>query len=165
MKKNRLSKILKPNKTILLLSVSLALFARQAQANNIAVSNASIVGQNTTAGVNNASNYSMVKFDLSWENSWRTSTGPSNWDAALLLVKYSICFNTNSSAAEASVTSTNPGKLGTGTTAPKANTVLDEVVTLKGLILPRSNIDPKGVASMIYDNTANYKVKALQPHG
>jgi hypothetical protein len=134
-------------------------------ANNIAVSNASIVGQNTTAGVNNASNYSMVKFDLSWENSWRTSTGPSNWDAALLLVKYSICFNTNSSAAEASVTSTNPGKLGIGTTAPKANTVLDEVVTLKGLILPRSNIDPKGVASMIYDNTANYKVKALQPHG
>ena len=55
-------------------------------ANNIAVSNASIVGQNTTAGVNNAANFSLVKFDLSWENSWRTSSGPSNWDAACQVV-------------------------------------------------------------------------------
>jgi hypothetical protein len=44
MKITFLSNFLKLQKTILLLSVSLALFARQAQANNIAVSNASIVG-------------------------------------------------------------------------------------------------------------------------
>ena len=90
MKITFLSNFLKLQKTILLLSVSLALFARQAQANNIAVSNASIVGQNTTAGVNNAANFSLVKFDLSWENSWRTSTGPSNWDAAWVFVKFRV---------------------------------------------------------------------------
>lgn len=39
-----------------------------ASANNIAVANTRIVGQNA------ASNYTHVKFDISWENSWRTST-------------------------------------------------------------------------------------------
>jgi formylglycine-generating enzyme required for sulfatase activity len=53
-------------------------------ANNIAVSNTSIVAQNTAA------NYTHVKFDVSWENSWRTSTLESNWDAAYVFVKYRI---------------------------------------------------------------------------
>ena len=55
-----------------------------AMANNIAVSNSSIVAQNTVA------NYTHVKFDVSWENSWRTSTLESNWDAAYVFVKYRI---------------------------------------------------------------------------
>lgn len=47
-------------------------------ANNIAVSSATITNPNTSAGVNNAANYSMVKFNLSWDNSWRwNSTGGS----------------------------------------------------------------------------------------
>lgn len=29
-----------------------------------------------------------IRFDMSWENSWRTSSGPSNWDAAWVFVKY-----------------------------------------------------------------------------
>ncbi len=53
-------------------------------ANNIAVSNTSIIAQNTAA------NYTHVKFDVSWENSWRTSTLESNWDAAFVFVKYRI---------------------------------------------------------------------------
>ena len=53
-------------------------------ANNIAVSNTSIANQNT------AGNYTHVKFDISWENSWRTSTLESNWDAAYVFVKYRI---------------------------------------------------------------------------
>jgi len=53
-------------------------------ANNIAVSNTSITGQNT------ASNYTHVKFDISWENSWRTATLEKNWDAAYVFVKYRI---------------------------------------------------------------------------
>jgi len=51
-------------------------------ANNIQVSNVSLTGQNTT------SKYTMVKFDISWENSWRTSTLEKNWDAAWIFVKY-----------------------------------------------------------------------------
>ncbi|MEM7368781.1 MAG: SUMF1/EgtB/PvdO family nonheme iron enzyme [Bacteroidota bacterium] len=31
----------------------------------------------------------MIEFDISWENSWRTSTFESNWDAAWVFVKFS----------------------------------------------------------------------------
>jgi len=31
-----------------------------------------------------------VKFDIQWENSWRTSSAPNNWDAAWVFVKYRI---------------------------------------------------------------------------
>lgn len=51
-------------------------------ANNISLSNISLIGQNTTE------HYTMVKFDISWDNSWRTSSGPCNWDAAWVFVKY-----------------------------------------------------------------------------
>ena len=59
-------------------------------ANDILVSSASLTGQNTSAGANNVANYTMVRFNLSWANSWRVSTGPSNWDAAWVFVKYRI---------------------------------------------------------------------------
>ncbi|MCX7953959.1 MAG: hypothetical protein N3A01_02080 [Bacteroidales bacterium] len=44
-------------------------------ANNVQISNLGLVGQNTTL------DYTMIRFDISWENSWRTSTLESNWDA------------------------------------------------------------------------------------
>ncbi|MFZ4060362.1 MAG: SUMF1/EgtB/PvdO family nonheme iron enzyme [Bacteroidia bacterium] len=59
-------------------------------ANNIAVSNVSTTGQNTSQGTNNSANYTMVEFDLTWDNSWRTSSGPSNWDAAWVFVKFMV---------------------------------------------------------------------------
>jgi len=59
-------------------------------ANNIAVSNVSTSGQNTTAGTNNSANYALVEFDVSWDNSWRTSSGPSNWEAAWVFVKFRL---------------------------------------------------------------------------
>ena len=52
-------------------------------ANNIAVSNISLENLN-------APNWVQVEFDLSWENSWRLSAGPSNWDAAWVFVKYRV---------------------------------------------------------------------------
>lgn len=60
------------------------------QANNISVTNVTTTGQNTSAGVNNAVNFTLVEFDLSWDNSWRASTGPSNWDAAWVFVKFQV---------------------------------------------------------------------------
>lgn len=51
-------------------------------ANNIAVTNVSL----TSPGVG----YTMVQFDISWENSFRVSHGPNNWDAAWVFVKYRI---------------------------------------------------------------------------
>ena len=32
----------------------------------------------------------MVQFNLGWDNSWRTSSGPGNWDAAWVFVKYRV---------------------------------------------------------------------------
>jgi formylglycine-generating enzyme required for sulfatase activity len=54
------------------------------KANNIAVSNVTLKKRNTI------SDYVSVSFDLSWENSFRNSTGSSNWDAAWVFVKYKI---------------------------------------------------------------------------
>ncbi len=64
------------------------LFTSSLFANNIDVNNIALTNQNTSAGVNNANNHTHVKFDVTWENSWRVSSGPSNWDAAWVFVKY-----------------------------------------------------------------------------
>lgn len=55
-----------------------------ASANNIQISN---VQRDT---VNASQKWVQIKFDLSWENSWRASTGPSNWDAAWVFVKFQV---------------------------------------------------------------------------
>src|SRR5689334_2843436 len=68
---------------LLFLSVGLS-------ANNILVSNVSLTGQNISAGPNNPANFIMVQFTVGWENSWRLSTAPANWDAAWVFVKYRI---------------------------------------------------------------------------
>lgn len=65
-------------------------FVQHMVANNISVSNISIIGKDITAGTNNSANFVYVKCDVSWENSWRTSSAPNNWDAAWLFVKYKV---------------------------------------------------------------------------
>ncbi len=57
-------------------------------ANNIQVSNISLLNRNTSAGVNNPANHVFVKFSISWDNSWRLDGGPENWDAAWVFIKY-----------------------------------------------------------------------------
>ena len=52
--------------------------------NNVQVSNVRLTGQDTV------NNFTMVEFDISWENSWRYANGPANWDAAWIFVKYRI---------------------------------------------------------------------------
>jgi formylglycine-generating enzyme required for sulfatase activity len=75
-------------------ALAMVLFAMNLDANNIQVSNTRLIGQNTSAGVNNPANYTLVQFDLSWENSWRTDDlngdGVTNLDAAWVCVKYRI---------------------------------------------------------------------------
>ncbi len=50
--------------------------------NHVTFSNISLEGHNST------SKTVKVQFDISWENSWRTSSAPNNWDAAWVFVKY-----------------------------------------------------------------------------
>jgi formylglycine-generating enzyme required for sulfatase activity len=71
------------SKTLLLLFV-FGLFVGTAHANNIQISNLTLTGKNTT------SDFVDVKFDLSWENSWRTSSAPNNWDAAWVFIKFRV---------------------------------------------------------------------------
>jgi formylglycine-generating enzyme required for sulfatase activity len=65
--------------TIALLFVCSILSANNIQVSNISLTNQD-VGQNTI----------FVQFDLSWENSWRVSAGPANWDAAWVFLKYRV---------------------------------------------------------------------------
>ena len=71
-------------KIIHLLFFGMMLLAQPALSNNIQVSNVRLTGQDT------AGNFTLVEFDISWENSWRYSGGPANWDAAWIFVKYRI---------------------------------------------------------------------------
>lgn len=83
-------------------------------ANNIQVTNVSITGQNTD------DNYTLVQFDLSWENSWRISAGPSNYDGAWVFVKY----RTNGGNWQhATLNYVNGTANGDGHTAPAGSTI------------------------------------------
>jgi len=79
-------------KVLYLFAFAVLGFMQPAFSNNIAVSNVSLTGQNISNGPNNALNFALVQFDLSWENSWRLgySTGINNWDAAWVFVKYRV---------------------------------------------------------------------------
>ena len=53
-------------------------------ANNITVSNVSLENYNETE------NWVNIQCDITWENSWRLDSGPSNWDAIWLFAKYRV---------------------------------------------------------------------------
>jgi formylglycine-generating enzyme required for sulfatase activity len=59
------------------------------RANNISVANTVLTGRDVSAGVNNTANFSLVQFDLTWNNSWRSAT-TGNWDAAWVFVKFRL---------------------------------------------------------------------------
>jgi formylglycine-generating enzyme required for sulfatase activity len=63
------------------------LFSSVVYANNISVTNATLTGQVAVSG------YTMVQFDISWENSFRMSSGTADWDAAWVFVKYKVSSN------------------------------------------------------------------------
>jgi len=68
-----------------ILLICLAAFAvTDLYANNIRIANVSLTGTNA------ASHYTMVQFDVSWDNSWRITSGPANWDAAWVFLKYRV---------------------------------------------------------------------------
>ena len=52
--------------------------------NNLNVTTPSLVGQNRT------DHYVFIKFNIGWENSWRVSAEPGNWDASWVFVKYKV---------------------------------------------------------------------------
>lgn len=90
-------------KSILVLLL-IILINNTSSANNLSVSNVSLTGLNT------GSQFVMVKCDISWENSWRTSSAPNNWDAAWVFVKFKVNGNfTSASGATSSGTTITVG--------------------------------------------------------
>ncbi|MCK9211026.1 MAG: SUMF1/EgtB/PvdO family nonheme iron enzyme [Ignavibacteriaceae bacterium] len=75
-------------------------------ANNVGVSSVTLTGQNTIAGTNNVANFTLVQFGISWDNSWRTSSAPNNWDAAWVFVKYKVSGNYVSASGATSLGTT-----------------------------------------------------------
>ncbi len=72
-------------KTKLLLLCMVMAALPQLFANNVTLSNIEITDQLI------ATHKCNIKFDISWENSWRTSTTvPTNWDACWLFAKYRV---------------------------------------------------------------------------
>ncbi|MEO9850024.1 MAG: SUMF1/EgtB/PvdO family nonheme iron enzyme [Reichenbachiella sp.] len=83
-----------------LIIVAILVCVHTLNANNVDVSAVSTQGQDVSAGVNNAANFANVEFDLNWDNSWRVSTGPSNWDAVWVFIKYKIEGGTGCTAGD-----------------------------------------------------------------
>ncbi len=77
---------------VLLLMAFTLLTAQNSQANNISVTNVRLLNSDVSAGVNNAANFTFVRFDIRWENAWRLNyaIGMNNNDAAWVFVKYRI---------------------------------------------------------------------------
>jgi formylglycine-generating enzyme required for sulfatase activity len=67
-----------------LLAILFVLQGSNSFANNILVNNISLVKRNATSDI------VFVKFDLSWQNSFKTGSGAANYDAAWVFVKYRI---------------------------------------------------------------------------
>ena len=120
-------------KTAISFLLFLVFFSSQLNANNINLTNVSIVGQDVI------NDFTYVKFDLSWENSWRTNTGPSNWDAAWVFVKFRVggsnptFTSVSSSGTTVTVSNTSnlrvgmPLRVTNGTGAFAANTVITSI--------------------------------------
>lgn len=71
-----------PHPRFLFAGLLLLLVGHTSLANNPQIGAVTLVNQNAI------SDFTHVQFDVSWENSWRTSTGPANWDALWLFVKF-----------------------------------------------------------------------------
>ena len=60
-----------------------------AQANNVEIANISLTGADIAADTK------LIEFDVSWENSWRTSASPFNWDGVWVFAKYRLTADVN----------------------------------------------------------------------
>ncbi|MEL6989920.1 MAG: hypothetical protein AAGK97_19090, partial [Bacteroidota bacterium] len=83
-------------------------------ANNIQVSNISLTGLDENNGT------VLIEFDLSWENSWRLSVGPANYDAAWIFVKFR---RNNGNWGHAYLNYVNGTAAGDGHTAPAGSII------------------------------------------
>ena len=76
------------NKKICLLVSLITLLTLPLLANHIEVGTVTLTDQSTVG--DQPTHYTHLEFDISWENSWRTSAAPNNWDAAWVFAKWKL---------------------------------------------------------------------------
>ena len=102
---------------------ALLLGAASVQANNLTVSNVSLTGQDE------ANDFIRVQFDITWDNSWRLTSGPANYDAVWVFVKYRVAGGPWKHATLNT----------TGHTAPSGSTI-DTASDGKGMFIYRTDV-------------------------
>ena len=127
------------NKKIYLLVSLIILLTLPLLANNIAVGTVTLTDQSIVGA--QSTHYTQIKFDISWENSWKVSTGPSNWDAAWVFAKWKLHSGTD--WAHCTLSSTDGDH-----TAPTGSTI-DAASDGKGIFIYRSG---DGSGSNNWDN-------------
>jgi len=85
--------------------------------NEFTVNNLSITDINIGRSNPNGK-YRMITFDIKWENSWRTSSPPNNWDAAWVFIKYKAGNGEWKHATLSSVSAEHAAPSGTTVTPP-----------------------------------------------
>jgi len=91
-------------------------------ANNIQVNNVALVDQDVSAGANDPANFKRIRFDVRWDNSWRTSTYESNYDGAWVFAKWRK--NDQQTWNHASINYVNGTAAGDGHQQPVASTIV-----------------------------------------
>ena len=124
------------NKKICLLVSLIILLTLPLMANNI-----SIDGTVTLTEQVAANDYTHIKFNISWDNSWKVSSGPSNWDAAWVFAKWKLSSGTE--WAHCTLSSTDGDH-----TAPSGSTI-DAASDGTGIFIYRSS---DGSGSNNWDN-------------
>lgn len=68
-----------------------------------------------------------ISFTIAWDNSWKVSTGPSNWDGVWIFVKRQACSNTNiwASALLSTTSSDHTTSIASGTNLLTVDAVAD----------------------------------------
>ena len=109
-------------------NVSLSSFAIMLSTQIVLCNNIQIDSEPAITGSDIINHCCEIRFDLSWENSWRTSSGASNYDAAWVFIKYQKQGQTTWNHAYLSTTNTDhsivtdngvPGEFKTGITNSK----------------------------------------------
>lgn len=74
----------KLRKVIIILNIITIFIWMELYANDLNITNLSLVDQNIS------DHFMYIQVDVTWDNSWRTDEGPSNWDAAWIFAKWKL---------------------------------------------------------------------------
>jgi formylglycine-generating enzyme required for sulfatase activity len=104
-------------KKLLTLSFALVCLSLASIANNVTTSNIFLTGQNV------ASDFTLINYNITWENSWRTNTNENNYDGCWIFAKFRKVNSSN--WQHATINYVSPGTaVACGHTQPGGSTIL-----------------------------------------